>query len=96
MENKNPKNAGRKTVYHGEKMIRVSGRLTERQWEALKKAGGFTLIRRIVDFCLLSGDDLRQFVFFEDKYKKNPPKQKTKKNEEEENLWIERQVFGLD
>lgn len=58
--------AGRKTINPGEKMIKVSGRLTEQQWEALKKAGGFSAIRRIINFCFITDNDLRQFIYFDD------------------------------
>ena len=58
--------AGRKQINQGETMMKVSGRLTKEQWEALKKVGGFKAIRRIINFCFLTGNDLRQFIYFDD------------------------------
>ena len=58
--------AGRKRINQDEKMIRVSGRLCKDQWEALKKVGGFSAIRRIINFCFITGNDLRQFIYFDD------------------------------
>jgi hypothetical protein len=56
--------AGR-PVSHDEKMVRVSGRLTPTQYEMLKKVGGFSAIRRIINFCFITGNDLRQFIYFD-------------------------------
>jgi hypothetical protein len=56
--------AGRRAK-EGEKMIRVSGRLTPAQYEMLKKAGGFSAIRRIINFCFITDNDLRQFIYFD-------------------------------
>jgi hypothetical protein len=56
--------AGR-PVKEGEKMIRISGRLTPTQYEMLKKAGGFSAIRRIINFCFITDNDLRQFIYFD-------------------------------
>jgi hypothetical protein len=58
--------AGRKRINQDENMIRVSGRLSKDQWEALQKVGGFSAIRRIINFCFITGNDLRQFIYFDD------------------------------